>query len=101
MSDERVGADKGVYSIAVAAELVGLGEQTLRLYERRGLLTPDRTAGGTRRYSEDDLRVLRRAARLLEEGLNLAGAQRVIALEDANDDLAADNRALRGRIRGL
>lgn len=97
--DEPIDTARGVYSIAVAAELVGLGEQTLRLYERRGLLTPDRTAGGTRRYSADDLRVLRRVAALLEEGLNLAGAQRVLQLEAENDLLAADNRALRGRLR--
>src|SRR5688572_7775695 len=97
--DESIDTARGVYSIAVAAELVGLGEQTLRLYERRGLLTPDRTAGGTRRYSADDLRVLRRVAALLEEGLNLAGAQRVLQLEAQNDLLAADNHALRGRLR--
>lgn len=99
--DDRVDTARGVYSIAVAAELVGLGEQTLRLYERRGLLTPDRTAGGTRRYSADDLHTLRRVAALLGEGLNLAGAQRVLELEAENHRLAADNRALRERVRRL
>jgi DNA-binding transcriptional MerR regulator len=80
---------RGVYAIAVAAELSGLGEQTLRLYERKGLLTPARTAGGTRRYSVDDIAVLRRVVALLAEGLNLAGARRVIELEAANDLLRA------------
>ncbi len=78
---------RGVYAIAVAAELTGLGEQTLRLYERKGLLTPARTAGGTRRYSVDDLAVLRRIAELLAEGINLLGARRVLELEAANDRL--------------
>lgn len=75
---------RGVYGIAVAAELAGVGEQTLRLYERRGLLTPIRTAGGTRRYSDDDVTVLRRVVELLAEGLNLAGAARVLELEAVN-----------------
>lgn len=78
---------RGVYGIAVAAELVGLGEQTLRLYERKGLLKPSRTTGGTRRYSEDDLEVLRRVIVLLADGINLAGARRILELEAANDAL--------------
>ncbi|MET0725133.1 MAG: MerR family transcriptional regulator [Leifsonia sp.] len=78
---------RGVYGITVAAELAGLGEQTLRLYERKGLLTPDRTAGGTRRYSDDDIAVLLRVAELVEQGLNLIGARRVIELEAINSEL--------------
>ena len=78
---------RGVYAIAVAAELSGVGEQTLRLYERKGLLTPARTAGGTRRYSVDDIAVLRRVVALLAEGLNLAGARRVIELETTTEHL--------------
>ena len=58
-------ADRGVYGISVAAELVGLEAQSLRLYEARGLLTPDRTGGGTRRYSANDLLRLRRIADLM------------------------------------
>jgi MerR family transcriptional regulator/heat shock protein HspR len=77
-------ADRAVYGIAVAAELAGVGEQTLRLYERRGLLTPMRTAGGTRRYSDEDVAVLRRVVELLAEGLNLTGARRVLELEATN-----------------
>ena len=78
---------RGVYSIAVAAELVGIGEQTLRLYERRGLLTPERTPGGTRRYSHNDLAMLRRVIALLEDGINLAGARRIIELATVNEEL--------------
>ena len=77
-------ADVGVYAISVVAQLVGTGQQNIRLYERKGLLTPDRTAGGTRQYSDTDLVVLRRIGDLLEEGLNLAGVAKVLELEAAN-----------------
>lgn len=86
----------GVYGITIAAELVGLGEQTLRLYERKGFLTPQRTDGGTRKYSVADLEKLRRVAQLLGEGLNLAGATRVLALEAANSALQHQIDELRG-----
>lgn len=76
--------ERGLYGISVAAELVGMGVQNLRLYEARGLLQPARTEGGTRRYSENDLEQLRRIGDLLAEGLNLAGISRVIDLEDEN-----------------
>jgi MerR family transcriptional regulator/heat shock protein HspR len=81
---------RGVYAISVAAELVGMGSQTLRLYERRGLLEPARSGGGTRRYSGDDLDRLRRISELLSTGLNLAGVAMVLDLQDANDRLRAD-----------
>ena len=74
--------DRGVYGISVAAELVGMGVQNLRLYEARGLLEPARTDGGTRRYSADDLDRLRRIGDLLDAGLNLAGIGMVLDLED-------------------
>lgn len=80
----------GVYGITVAAELVGVGEQTLRLYERKGLLTPSRTAGGTRRYSDDDLVIVRRVLELLEVGVNLVGIRHVLELEAENRDLRAE-----------
>lgn len=89
MTDIPPGA-RAVYGIAVAAELAGVGEQTLRLYERKGLLAPHRTAGGTRRYSEDDVTVLRRVVELVAEGLNLAGVHRVLALETTIAALRAD-----------
>ncbi|HET7386212.1 MAG TPA: MerR family transcriptional regulator [Nocardioidaceae bacterium] len=79
--------DKGVYGISVAAELTGMDPQRLRLYESRGLLEPDRTAGGTRRYSAEDLDRLRRIGALLGDGLNLAGIAMVLDLQDQNTRL--------------
>ncbi len=79
----------GVYGISVAAELVGMGVQNLRSYEARGLLEPQRTQGGTRRYSVDDLDRLRRIAQLLDAGLNLAGIGMVLDLEAQNTHLRA------------
>jgi MerR family transcriptional regulator/heat shock protein HspR len=70
-----------VFAISVAAERAELPIQNLRVYERKGLLEPARTAGGTRLYSEADILVLRRIAELLAEGLNLAGIRRVLDLE--------------------
>jgi MerR family transcriptional regulator/heat shock protein HspR len=72
---------RAVYVISVAAELAGVHPQTLRIYERKGLLDPARTAGGNRRYSEADLARLRRIAELTDQGLNLAGVKRVLELE--------------------
>ena len=80
-------SDQGVYGISVAAELVGTGVQNLRLYESRGLIEPARTAGGTRRYSADDLARLRRISDLLTAGLNLAGIAMVLQLECENHQL--------------
>src|SRR6476660_2129639 len=76
--------DRGVYGISVAADLVGMGVQNLRLYEARGLLEPDRTQGGTRRYSANDLDRLRRIGDLLDAGVNLAGIGMVLDLEGEN-----------------
>ena len=72
---------QAVYVISVAAELAGVHPQTLRIYERKGLLAPARTGGGSRRYSESDIDMLRRIQELTNEGLNLAGVQRVLELE--------------------
>ena len=77
----RPGPDQAVYVISVAAELAGMHPQTLRIYERRGLLDPARTSGGNRRYSEADIGLLMRIAQLTDEGLNLEGVKRVLALE--------------------
>jgi MerR family transcriptional regulator/heat shock protein HspR len=84
------GPDRGVYGISTAAELVGMGVQNLRLYEARGLLEPDRTDGGTRRYSARDLDRLRRIGDLLDAGLNLAGIGMVLGLETENAQLRAE-----------
>ena len=73
---------RAVYIISVAAELAGVHPQTLRIYERKGLVRPQRTSGNTRRYSEADIDRLRRVQRLTQEGVNLAGAKRIMALED-------------------
>ena len=82
-------ADKkrAVYVISVAAELSGVHPQTLRIYERKGLLDPARTVGGSRRYSEVDIDRLRRIQELTASGLNLEGVRRVIELEDENERL--------------
>ena len=84
---------RAVYVISVAAELAGMHPQTLRQYERRGLLHPARTQGGNRRYSDEDIEVLRRVAELASEGMNLEGIRRVMSLEAENarlrDELAA------------
>jgi MerR family transcriptional regulator/heat shock protein HspR len=73
--------ERAVYVISVAAELAGLHPQTLRIYERKGLVDPARTGGGSRRYSDADIAQLRRIQELTAEGLNLVGVQRVLALE--------------------
>jgi MerR family transcriptional regulator/heat shock protein HspR len=76
--------DHAVYVISVAAELAGMHPQTLRIYERRGLVQPQRTQGGNRRYSEADIDRLRRISELAAEGMNLEGIRRVMALESEN-----------------
>ncbi len=73
---------RGVFAISVAADMVSMQVQNLRVYERRGLLEPDRTAGGTRLYSQADIARLHRIRELLADGLNLAGIARVLVLED-------------------
>jgi MerR family transcriptional regulator/heat shock protein HspR len=87
-------ADHGVYGISIAAELSGVAVQSLRLYERHGLLSPARSNGGTRRYSADDLARLRRISALVDAGVNLAGIARILDLEDDNAELQAANRAM-------
>lgn len=75
-------SERGVYVISVAAELAGVHPQTLRIYERRGLLDPARTDGGSRRYSQRDIERLKRIHELTSAGLNLAGVKAVMELED-------------------
>ncbi|WP_040808266.1 MerR family transcriptional regulator [Nocardia concava] len=93
---------QAVYAISVAAELSGVGVQTLRLYEQHGLITPTRSSGGTRRYSGDDLARLARIIALAGQGINLVGIGRILDLEDANTVLRESNTALtaeRDRLR--
>jgi DNA-binding transcriptional MerR regulator len=91
----------GVYGITVAADLAGLSVQALRLYERKGLLQPDRTTGGTRRYSDTDIVRLRRIAHLIDDGINLTGIARVLGLEDDNTAVRSHNHHLRTDNRNL
>ena len=74
--------NRALYVISVAAELAGVHAQTLRIYERKGLLAPARTSGGSRRYSDRDIAMLNRISELTGEGLNLAGVKRVLELEN-------------------
>jgi MerR family transcriptional regulator/heat shock protein HspR len=78
---------RAVYVISVAAELAGVHPQTLRIYERKGLVDPARTVGGSRRYSDDDIKRARRIQDLTTAGLNLAGVSRVLELEAQLDEL--------------
>jgi len=87
--------EHAVYVISVAAELAGMHPQTLRIYERRGLVQPARTQGGNRRYSDVDIDRLRRIAELASEGMNLEGIRRVMALEAEVDRLRAEVEQLR------
>jgi DNA-binding transcriptional MerR regulator len=84
-----------VYGISVASELSGIDPQTLRLYERRGLLTPARTDGGTRRYSDNDLDRLQRITNLIAQGVNIAGILQILNLEHRNTELESDNGQLK------
>ncbi|WP_067568535.1 MerR family transcriptional regulator [Nocardia acidivorans] len=92
------GSSRAVYAISVAAELAGIGVQTLRLYEQHGLILPARSAGGTRRYSGDDLVRLQRIIALAAEGINLAAIARILELEDANAVLAAELLRVRAEL---
>lgn len=86
---------RGVYGISVASELSGIDPQTLRLYERRGLLSPARTDGGTRRYSDDDLELLARISDLVAQGINIAGIAQILHLQHRNTELESDNNDLK------
>lgn len=87
----------GVFAISVAAGMVAMEIQNLRVYERRGLVDPDRTSGGSRLYSPADVERLHRIRELLADGLNLAGIAKVLELEAAVERLRADNARLRAR----
>jgi MerR family transcriptional regulator/heat shock protein HspR len=92
--------EHAVYVISVAAELAGMHPQTLRIYERRGLVRPARTQGGNRRYSDIDIERLRRISELAAEGMNLEGIRRVMALEAEVDRLRSENEHLRALAAG-
>lgn len=95
----RVPSVRAVYVISVAAELAGVHPQTLRIYERKGLLDPARTGGGSRRYSDADLAALRRIQELTNAGLNLEGVRQVLALEAKVARLERELREARAEAR--
>ena len=97
MTEDR--RDRAVYVISVAAELAGVHPQTLRVYERKGLLDPSRTQGGSRRFSEQDLERLRRIQHLTNEGINLEGVRRVLELQDEVARLRRELEATRSAAR--
>lgn len=99
MSTRRTPA--GAFLIGIAAELAGMHPQTLRVYERRGLITPRRTARNTRVYSERDVALLRRIQELSDEGLNLAGIERVLKLEQRLERAERRCRDLRAELEGM
>lgn len=90
--------DQGVFMISVAAELAEMHPQTLRIYEQRGLIAPKRSPKNTRLYSQRDVERLRRIQQMTAEGLNLAGVETVLALENQVQRLRAENERLRKRI---
>lgn len=92
---------KAVFVISVAAELAGMHPQTLRIYERKGLIDPFRTPGGTRRYSRDDIERLQLIQDLTSQGLNLEGVRRVLALQQETRQLKLKLERLRDRVEEL
>jgi MerR family transcriptional regulator/heat shock protein HspR len=92
---------RAVFVISVAAELAGMHPQTLRIYERKGLLEPFRTPGGTRRYSQEDIERLQLIQELTSQGLNLEGVRRVLALQEENRTLKRRLDKLRDRVDDL
>jgi MerR family transcriptional regulator/heat shock protein HspR len=91
--------DRALYIISVAAELAGVHPQTLRIYERKGLIEPKRTVGRSRRYSDRDIALLRRIQELTNEGVGLAGVRRILELEAAVDELRREVTAARQEAR--
>ncbi|HVE94286.1 MAG TPA: helix-turn-helix transcriptional regulator [Acidimicrobiales bacterium] len=90
---------RAVFVISVAAELAGVHPQTLRIYERKGLVDPARTGGGSRRYSEFDIALLRRIQELTNDGLNLEGVRRVLELEGEVERLHDEVDRLQAELR--
>ena len=91
--------ERALYIISVAADLAGVHPQTLRIYERKGLIEPARTQGRSRRYSERDVALLRRIQELTNEGVGLAGVRRILALEAHVEMLEAELRRVRVEAR--
>ena len=92
---------RAVFVISVAAELAGMHPQTLRIYERKGLIDPFRTPGGTRRYSQEDIERLQLIQEMTAEGMNLEGVRRVLALQEENRRLKKKLDRLRDKIEEI
>src|SRR5262245_33765077 len=90
--------DRALYFVSVAAELAGVHPQTLRIYERKGLIEPSRTEGRSRRYSDRDIALLQRIQELTNDGVSLAGVRKILALEAELDDARADVATLRAAL---
>jgi MerR family transcriptional regulator, heat shock protein HspR len=99
MKDELEREGRAVYIISVAAELAGVHPQTLRIYERKGLVHPKRTSGNTRRYSDRDIELLRQIQELTQLGINLAGVKLIIEMQGELEDLRLRAEQLRAELR--
>ena len=98
---EGEGRDKPLYMISVAAELTGMHPQTLRVYEQKGLVTPGRSRGNTRLYSQSDIDRLNLISKLTDEGINLAGVVRILDMRERELELERELETLRSRVRDL
>ena len=101
MRSEGEGRDKPLYMISVAAELTGMHPQTLRVYEQKGLVTPGRSRGNTRLYSQSDIDRLNLISKLTDEGINLAGVIRILDMRERELELERELEDLRSRVRSL
>ena len=100
-TENQIPEDEGIYVISVASQLSGLHPQTLRQYDRLGLVSPNRTVGKNRRYSLLDIVKLRNVQRLVGEGINLAGIARIMELEEAVANMAIEVAKLRTEVDAL
>jgi MerR family transcriptional regulator/heat shock protein HspR len=100
-TENQIPEDEGIYVISVASQLSGLHPQTLRQYDRLGLVSPNRTVGKNRRYSLLDIVKLRNVQRLVGEGINLAGIARIMELEEAVASMALEVAKLRTEVDAL
>ena len=100
-ASEGTGRDKPLYMISVAAELTGMHPQTLRVYEQKGLVTPGRSRGNTRLYSQSDIDRLNLISKLTDEGINLAGVVRILDMRERMLEREAELDELRARVRDL
>ncbi|HUG87565.1 MAG TPA: helix-turn-helix transcriptional regulator [Actinomycetota bacterium] len=101
MEEQRTTRDRAVYIISVAAELAGVHPQTLRIYERKGLVRPSRTSGNTRRYSDHDIARLRTIQEMTQAGVNLAGVKRILKMQAEIDALRRELAETEAAVEGL